>query len=181
MRRFTRLTNAFSKKVENHAHAVALYFMYYNFARVHQTLRVTPAMEAESRITSGRLRKLSACSPNAMKSATSEHEHWMRQAFVESQKALPACAPNPPVGCVIVSEVDYLRAVIHARQANHTPRQWPFRTCSFRQWRGRVCHPGAVLVRWSHSIMREGASDLRRQSRLRGYRRSTSTQSRQRA
>ena len=46
MRRFTRLTNAFSKRVENHAAAVALYFMYYNFARVHQTLRVTPAMEA---------------------------------------------------------------------------------------------------------------------------------------
>lgn len=46
MRRFTRLTNAFSKKVENHAGAVALYFMYYNFGRVHQTLRVTPAMEA---------------------------------------------------------------------------------------------------------------------------------------
>ncbi|MGB6547156.1 MAG: IS1 family transposase [Candidatus Acidiferrales bacterium] len=46
MRRFTRLTNAFSKKVENHQHALALYFMYYNFCRVHQTLRVTPAMEA---------------------------------------------------------------------------------------------------------------------------------------
>jgi len=46
MRRFTRLTNAFSKKVENHGHAIALYFMYYNFCRVHQTLRVTPAMEA---------------------------------------------------------------------------------------------------------------------------------------
>jgi IS1 family transposase len=46
MRRFTRLTNAFSKKVENHAFAVALHFMYYNFGRVHKTLRVTPAMEA---------------------------------------------------------------------------------------------------------------------------------------
>jgi len=46
MRRFTRLTNAFSNKVENLAHAVALHFMYYNFARVHKTLRVTPAMEA---------------------------------------------------------------------------------------------------------------------------------------
>jgi len=46
IRRFTRLTNAFSKKVENHAAAVALWFAYYNFCRVHQTLRVTPAMEA---------------------------------------------------------------------------------------------------------------------------------------
>jgi IS1 family transposase len=46
MRRFTRLTNGFSKKAENHCHAVALHYMYYNFCRVHQTLRVTPAMEA---------------------------------------------------------------------------------------------------------------------------------------
>jgi hypothetical protein len=46
MRRFTRLTNAFSKKLDNHKHAIALYFMYYNFCRVQQTLRVTPAMEA---------------------------------------------------------------------------------------------------------------------------------------
>jgi IS1 family transposase len=46
MRRFTRLTNAFSKKIENHGHAVALHYMHYNFCRVHQTLRVTPAMEA---------------------------------------------------------------------------------------------------------------------------------------
>lgn len=46
MRRFTRLTNGFSKKVENHANAVALHFMYYNFAKIHKTLRVTPAMEA---------------------------------------------------------------------------------------------------------------------------------------
>jgi IS1 family transposase len=46
MRRFTRLTNAFSKKVENHMHAVALHFMFYNFARIHKSLRVTPAMQA---------------------------------------------------------------------------------------------------------------------------------------
>jgi hypothetical protein len=46
MRRFTRLTNAFSKKIENLEVAVALHFMHYNFARIHQTLRVTPAMEA---------------------------------------------------------------------------------------------------------------------------------------
>jgi hypothetical protein len=46
MRRFTRLTNGFSKKIENHGHAVALHYMHYNFCRVHQTLRVTPTMEA---------------------------------------------------------------------------------------------------------------------------------------
>lgn len=46
MRRFTRLTNAFSKKVENHAHAIALHFMFYNFCRLHKSLRVTPAMAA---------------------------------------------------------------------------------------------------------------------------------------
>lgn len=46
MRRFTRLTNAFSKKVENHAHSVALHFMHYNFCRVHQTLKMTPAQAA---------------------------------------------------------------------------------------------------------------------------------------
>ncbi len=46
IRRFTRLTNGFSKKAENHSHAVALHFMYYNFGRIHKSLRITPAMAA---------------------------------------------------------------------------------------------------------------------------------------
>ena len=46
MRRFTRLTNAFSKKLDNHLHALALYFFHYNFCRQHKTLRVSPAQEA---------------------------------------------------------------------------------------------------------------------------------------
>jgi len=46
MRRFTRLTNAFSKKVRNHAAMVAIHFLYYNFGRIQKTLRVTPAMQA---------------------------------------------------------------------------------------------------------------------------------------
>jgi len=47
MRRFTRLTNAFSRKIENHAAMVAIYFMWYNFGRIHQILRVTSAMGAD--------------------------------------------------------------------------------------------------------------------------------------
>jgi hypothetical protein len=46
MRRFTRLTNAFSKKLENYALSVALHYMHYNFCRIHKTLRITPAMAA---------------------------------------------------------------------------------------------------------------------------------------
>ena len=46
MRRFTRLTNGLSKKAENHAYSVAIHFMHYNFVRIHQSLRITPAMAA---------------------------------------------------------------------------------------------------------------------------------------
>ena len=46
MRRFTRLTNAYSKKLENHVYAIAFHFVYYNFVRIHKSLRVPPAMQA---------------------------------------------------------------------------------------------------------------------------------------
>jgi hypothetical protein len=53
-RRFTRLTNAFSKKIENHALAVSLHMMFYNFGRIHKSLRITPAMAGRPPITCGR-------------------------------------------------------------------------------------------------------------------------------
>jgi IS1 family transposase len=62
-RRFTRLTNAFSKKVENHAHAVALHMMHYNFARIHKTLRVTPAMQAGVAKHAWSLEEIAALAP----------------------------------------------------------------------------------------------------------------------
>ena len=61
IRRFTRLTNAFSRKVENHEAAVALHFMHYNFCRVHQILRVSQRWKPGSLRTSGQLLSSSAC------------------------------------------------------------------------------------------------------------------------
>jgi len=64
IRRFTRLTNAFSKKIDNHAYAVAVHFLYCNFVRIHQTLRVTPAMEAGIADRAWTLDEFAALLPN---------------------------------------------------------------------------------------------------------------------
>jgi len=69
MRRFTRLTNAFSKKLENLGYAVALHFMYYNFGRIHQTLRVTPAMAAGASDHVWELEEIAALTEESAKSA----------------------------------------------------------------------------------------------------------------
>ncbi len=70
IRRFTRLTNAFSKKIENHAAAVAIWFMYYNFCRVHSTLRVTPAMESGLSDHVCSIEEMCALLPKAVSSAS---------------------------------------------------------------------------------------------------------------
>jgi IS1 family transposase len=77
MRRFTRLTNAFSKKIENHAHSVAMHYMYYNFCRIHQTLRVTPAMEAGLTNHVWSIHELVALMPKPVVKAASTFEHDM--------------------------------------------------------------------------------------------------------
>jgi len=66
MRRFTRLTNGFSKKIDNHIAAVSIYFMHYNFCRIHQTLRVTPAMEAGITDHAWSIEELCAIMPDAI-------------------------------------------------------------------------------------------------------------------
>ena len=68
-RRIRGLTNAFSKKVDNHGHAVALYFMYYNFCRVHSSLRVTPAMEAGISVHVWSIEELCSLLPQAESAA----------------------------------------------------------------------------------------------------------------
>jgi IS1 family transposase len=74
MRRFTRLTNGFSKKFENHAHQIALYFFHYNFCRVHKTLRVTPAMEAGLADHIWTLEELCSLLPERKPNARAERE-----------------------------------------------------------------------------------------------------------
>jgi hypothetical protein len=81
MRRFTRLTNAFSKKVDNHRHMVALHYMYYNFCRVHQTLRVTPAMEAKLTDHVWSLEELIALMPKPVVSASQIEKELLTRAL----------------------------------------------------------------------------------------------------
>jgi IS1 family transposase len=83
IRRFTRLTNAFSKKIENHAAAVAIWFMYYNFARVHQTLRVTPAMEAGISNHVWTIEELCGLLPQPISSTREAEKNLVRKALGE--------------------------------------------------------------------------------------------------
>ena len=83
MRRFTRLTNAFSKKVENHRHMVALFFLYYNFCRVHSTLRVTPAMEAGISDHVWTIEKLCGLLPERISSAGQTEKNLVLKALAE--------------------------------------------------------------------------------------------------
>jgi hypothetical protein len=84
MRRFTRLTNGFSKKAENHCHAVALHYMYYNYCRVHQTLRVTPAMEAGLADRIWTIGDLIALLPKPVARPTTIDRDLLRRALGES-------------------------------------------------------------------------------------------------
>jgi len=84
MRRFTRLTNGFSKKVENHAHSVALHYMFYNFCRIHQTLKVTPAMESGLTDHVWSLEELCAILPKPTVKASTIGSEMVRKALGES-------------------------------------------------------------------------------------------------
>src|SRR5256884_7132678 len=81
MRRFTRLTNGFSKKVDNHRHSVALHYMFYNFCRMHQTLRVTPAMEAGLTDHVWSLEEICALMPKPTVGASKIEGNLVRQAL----------------------------------------------------------------------------------------------------
>ena len=83
-RRFTRLTNAFSKKVENHCHSVALHYMHYNFCRIHQTLKVTPAMEAGLSDHVWSLEELCALLPKPRVSASTIERESLLKALGET-------------------------------------------------------------------------------------------------
>jgi len=85
MRRFTRLTNAFSKKVENHRHSVALHYMFYNFCRMHQTLRITPAMEAGLTDHVWTLEELCALMPKPIVASSKIEKNIVLKALAQAQ------------------------------------------------------------------------------------------------
>jgi IS1 family transposase len=84
-RRFTRLTNAFSKKIENHRHSVALHYMHYNFCRVHQTLRTTPAMEAGLTDHVWSLEELIALLPKPVVKASTIEQGLVTEALLRTR------------------------------------------------------------------------------------------------
>jgi IS1 family transposase len=86
MRRFTRLTNAFSKKLSNHRHSVALHYMFYNYCRVHQTLKVTPAMEAGLSDHVWGLEELCALMPKPVVKASTIEKNLLLKAMGKSEK-----------------------------------------------------------------------------------------------
>jgi IS1 family transposase len=93
MRRFTRLTNGFSKKIDNHRHMIALYFLYYNFGRVHQTLRVTPAMEAGIAGHVWSIDEICALlKPIATRSASLKENEMVLKALGEAKNRTPLSA-----------------------------------------------------------------------------------------
>ena len=87
MRRFTRLTNAFSKKLSNHRHSVALHYMFYNYCRVHQTLKVTPAMEAGLTDHVWSLEELCALMPKPVVKASKIEKGLVLKALGERERA----------------------------------------------------------------------------------------------
>jgi hypothetical protein len=87
MRRFTRLTNGFSKKVDNHRHMVALHYMYYNFVRVHQTLRCTPAMEAGLSNHVWDIEELTALLPKPVAASSTIEKELLAKALMTQVKA----------------------------------------------------------------------------------------------
>ncbi len=88
MRRFTRLTNGFSKKVDNHRHMVALHYMYYNFCRIHQTLRVTPAMEAKITDRVWTIEELISLLPKPTVSASQSTKTMIAKALAPKTQAV---------------------------------------------------------------------------------------------
>ena len=117
-RRMTRLTNAFSKKMENHAHAMALHFLYYNFVRIHKTLKVTPAMAAGVTDRLGKSRTWSTCWKHGRYFNDLEGGVWVTSVGrrIEGQLSM---ASNLPAS---IRRVPFDRAIIERFAPRYSPR-----------------------------------------------------------